>query len=428
MPSKKPQAQSLRLFCFDALLYNQRGAAEESPSDPLLEKLSMKPFSLMLLAAGVASIGLWFCLGSEPQATTAPGGDSALWATTADKAIAFLKSSQEPDGGWSSKANPGVTAIVLTGLLKTGRVTPEDPTAAKALKYIEALVNPEKGHIAGKDPKMQLQNYVTSVNVMALVEANRADKYKAIIGDAVKFLKKLQWDEEEGKELKDDFFGGAGYDGKSRPDLSNTQFFLDALHGAGVPKDDPALHKAMIFVSRCQNLKTEYNDRPWAGKIMDGSFIYTPASGGVTKVDDDATAEKGLPGYGSMTYAGIKSMIYCGVSKDDPRVKKAYEWIQKNYSLDKNPGMPDARAEWGLFYYYHTMAKCLDVLGVDFVVDAKGGKHNWRADLVAAIAKRQRPNGSFVNDTHWMEADPNLVTGYALMALSYSRPASTKTK
>src|SRR5262249_36635367 len=168
--------------------------------------------------------------------------------------------------------------------------------AVRALKYIESLVNVEKGHIAGKDPKVQLQNYVTSINVMALVEANRADKYKAIIGDAVKFLKKLQWDEDDGKDPKDDFFGGAGYDSKSRPDLSNTQFFLEALHAAGVPKDDPALQKALIFVSRCQNLKSEYNDRSWAGKIMDGSFIYTAAGGGVTKVDDAATAETGRPG------------------------------------------------------------------------------------------------------------------------------------
>ena len=75
------------------------------------------------------------------------------------------------------------------------------------------------------------------------------------------------------------------------------------------------------------------------------------APGGVTKVIDNATAETGLPGYGSMTYAGIKSLIYCGASKDDPRIKKAYEWIQKNYSVEKNPGMPEARHEWGLFYY-----------------------------------------------------------------------------
>src|SRR5262249_48589481 len=153
------------------------------------------------------------------------------------------------------------------------------------------------------------------------------EKYKAIVGDGVKFLKKLQWDEEEGKSEKDDFYGGAGYDSKSRPDLSNTQFFLDALNAAGVPKDDPAFKKALVFVSRCQNLKSEYNDQPWAGKINDGSFIYSAAGGGQTKTSDDPKNQE-LTGYGSMTYAGTKSMIYCGVGPDDPRYKAAYEWIR----------------------------------------------------------------------------------------------------
>jgi squalene-hopene/tetraprenyl-beta-curcumene cyclase len=236
-------------------------------------------------------------------------------------------------------------------------------------------------------------------------------------------LRKLQWDEEEGKDRNSDFFGGAGYDSKSRPDLSNTQFFLDALVAAGVPKDDPAFQKAAVFVSRCQNLKGEYNDQSWAGKINDGSFIYSPAAGGQTKVMDGALPNGGLPGYGSMTYAGIKSMIYCGVNKDDPRVKKAYEWIQKNYTVDRNPGMPEQRAHWGLYYYYHTMAKCLATLGIDEVVDVAGKRHNWRADLIEALARQQQPDGSWRNDRdHWMEGDPNLVTGYALMALSYCKP------
>ena len=258
---------------------------------------------------------------------------------------------------------------------------------------------------------------------MALVEAKQDAKYKAIIGDAVAFLKKLQWDEEEGKNEKDDFFGGAGYDSKSRPDLSNTQTFLDTMKAAGISADDPHMKKALVFVSRCQNLKGEHNDRPWASLINDGSFIYTPASGGVTKVVDKPLDNGALPGYGSMTYAGVKSMIYCGVGKDDPRIKKAYEWIQNNYSMDLNPGMPEARSQWGLFYYYNTMAKCLDALGIDYVVDSKGVKHDWRKDITEALAKRQRADGSFHNTAaNWMEADQNLVTGYALMALSYCKP------
>jgi squalene-hopene/tetraprenyl-beta-curcumene cyclase len=85
--------------------------------------------------------------------------------------------------------------------------------------------------------------------------------------------------------------------------------------------------------------------------------------------------------------------------------------------------MPEVREAWGLYYYYNTMAKTLDTLGVDYVVDSKGVKHDWRKDITEALAKRQRPDGSFQNSaTNWMEADQNLVTGYALMALSYCKP------
>jgi squalene-hopene/tetraprenyl-beta-curcumene cyclase len=351
------------------------------------------------------------------------GPEPKTWDAVAQKAAKFLQSTQDKNGGWSTDKTPGVTGIALTGLLKSGQATANDPVGQKALKFIESLVNPENKHIAGKDPKVQLQNYVTSINVMALVAAKQDDKYKAIIGDAVGFLKKLQWDEGDGKNPDSDFFGGAGYDSKSRPDLSNTQLFLDAMKAAGVGPDDPAIKKALVFVNRCQNIKGETNDRPWAKLIDDGSFIYTPATGGATKVVDKALPDGSLPGYGSMTYAGIKSMIYCGVGKDDPRIKKAYEWIKENYSLDKNVGMPEVRSQWGLYYYYATMAKCLDTMGVDYVIDNKGVKHDWRKDITEALAKRQHTDGSFANTAaNWMEADANLVTGYALMALSHCRP------
>src|SRR5439155_23090206 len=99
---------------------------------------------------------------------------------------------------------------------------------------------------------------------------------------AVEFLTQLKWAEGDKKDPSSDFYGGAGYDSKSRPDLSNTQIFHDALKDAGLPPDDPAFKKALIFVSRCQNLKSETNDQPWAKKIDDGSFNYTPATGGRT--------------------------------------------------------------------------------------------------------------------------------------------------
>lgn len=367
----------------------------------------------------VPAIALVAGLIAAPFATAADKPTAAEWQKVVDKATAFLKSSQEENGGWSTKRSIGVTGVVVTGLLQSGTAADAEPTA-KGLKFVESLVNPKAGHIAGDNPKDGLKNYVTSVNVLALTAAKN-DKYKPVIGDAVKFLKALQWDDAEGKKADDDFYGGAGYDSKSRPDLSNTQFFLDALKAGGVAADDDAFKKAAVFVSRCQNLKSEFNDRPWAGKINDGSFIYSAAGGGSTKTSDDPNAP--LAGYGSMTYAGVKSMIYCGIGKDDPRMKAAVAWLRKNYTVEANPGMPPQLAGRGLFYNYHTMSKTLDLLGEDEFVDDKGAKHDWRTDLFRAIEKRQKADGSFTNETdRWMEGDPNLVTGYVLMALSHCKP------
>jgi squalene-hopene/tetraprenyl-beta-curcumene cyclase len=109
-------------------------------------------------------------------------------------------------------------------------------------------------------------------------------------------------------------------------------------------------------------------------------------------------------------------MIFAGVKMDDPRAKAALKWIQKNYSLNLNPGM----GKQGLYYYYHTFAKTLTVMKVDTVEDAKGVKHDWRKELTLKLIKEQQPNGSWTNSAdRWYEGDPNLVTAYSLMALSY---------
>lgn len=118
-----------------------------------------------------------------------------------------------------------------------------------------------------------------------------------------------------------------------------------------------------------------------------------------------------------MTYAGLKSMIYAGVDKDDPRVKAAYEWITRHFTLDENPGMGAA----GQYYYYHTFAKALAAIGNETITDASGNEHQWCQELVAKLAELQNDDGSWLNSENerWFEADPNLVTGYALLALSY---------
>jgi squalene-hopene/tetraprenyl-beta-curcumene cyclase len=285
---------------------------------------------------------------------------------------------------------------------------------AKGLAYLESFVQTDGGvYKTGSNH----QNYETCVAILAFAEANRDGRYDKLLKGAEAFVKGIQWDAGEDQDEASFNYGGAGYGSKKRPDLSNTNFLLDALKATGNGPDDEAVKKALIFVPRCQNLESEHNASPFPALNPDGGFYYTVAAGGDSQAGKEANG--GLRSYASMTYAGLKSMIFAGVGPDDPRVKAAFEWIQQHYDLESNPGMGTS----GLFYYYHTFAKALDALGEPTIKDADGTEHDWRAELLAELASRQRDDGSWINEnSRWLEGDPNLVTGYALLSLAYCRP------
>ncbi len=361
---------------------------------------------IFIVFATAAVFGL-LVSSNSPAAETNPPDVAQMVA----KAINFLHTKgQDEDGSYSKFAGPGVTALVTTSILRNGR-SPDDPKVADSLKYLESFVQ-DSGGIHQKDSLYR--NYETSLSVLAFSAANKDGRYDQLLKRADAFLKGNQWDEGESIDSSDLAYGGAGYGKHGRPDLSNTNFLIEALKETGNDADSEAIQRALVFVSRCQNLETEHNTTPFSTKVRDGGFYYTPAAGGTSQAG--TTENGGLRSYGSMTYAGLKSLIYAGVGPDDPRVKSAYEWIQKNYKLDSNPGMGTS----GLYYYYHTFAKALTAIGDDQIVDAAGNKHDWRAELIAELAARQQENGSWVNDdSRWLEGDPNLATGYALLALAY---------
>jgi len=367
-----------------------------------------------LLKPGVAVVSLSLglvCVSLVSQSVMA-ADEARTYEQVVTRAIDYLRSKgQAADGSYSAQAGPGVTALVVTAVLRHGR-SPDDPAVAKSLKYLEAKVAADGGLNEGS----KYRNYETCLAVLAFREANKDHRYDKLLKGADAFIKKDQWDDGEGKSKSDPEFGGSGYGSKGRPDLSNTSFLIDALKATGNGADSEALQRALIFVSRCQNLETEHNTTPFAVKNPDGGFYYTPAAGGDSMAGK--TENGGLRSYASMTYAGLKSMIYAGVGPQDPRVKAAVTWLGKNYDLRSNPGMGDA----GLYYYYQTFAKALDALGQETFTDEKGVKHDWRAELREELAKRQRSDGAWINDNaRWLEGDANLVTAYALLALSYAR-------
>jgi len=347
-----------------------------------------------------------------------------------ERGLEYLKSQQSDDGAWMkdvriaptnqpdkpSPVSVAVTALAAKAIIQANPEARNTQCFQKILAYIRRAQNEDGSYEGGA-----LTNYVTATVVMALSSADRQE-FVDEIEPALTWLKRNQWDQSEGLKPTQDWFGGAGYGGRGRPDMSNTQMMLDAFYDAGMSPDEPAMQKALAFVSRAQNLK-QTNNTEWVGN--DGGFIYTPANGGESMASEAAGEgrygehipegqPRSLRSYGSMTYAGFKSMLYAGLSPDDVRVRAAFEWLRNNWTFEENPGL----GQQGLYYYYHTLARALFVAQQETITDAEGNEHNWREELIDAIVKRQREDGSWKNKAdRWLEGRPVMATVYSVLAL-----------
>ncbi|WDE96859.1 prenyltransferase/squalene oxidase repeat-containing protein [Lentisphaera profundi] len=327
----------------------------------------------------------------------------------------FLLSQQNENGSWGLYGGvPAYTALSLTTLAMSPSRDQYSAQMDKAAKYLNQFINPD-GSIHDRS-EHAYPNYTTSVTLMALFIVDR-QKYADVIRKGRRFLVKSQFGPESGVEA-----GGIGYgSNKTKSDLSNTQYALEALYVTesvdqdGVSPEDvkatrEAWAKALEFVERCQSSKEndEKLDIEWKERNY-GGFRYSPDR---SKADEADKAP-----YGGMTYAGIKSMIYAKLDKDDPRIKAALEWVKRNYTLDENPGLKLQ----GHFYYIHTFAKALHAAQIEEVDGENGVKHHWRRDVCRKLLSMQAEEGSWVNtENRWQENNRQLVTAYALMSMYYA--------
>ena len=381
-------------------------------------------------AAALVAVTLLVCPRATVAQTGGPPQQRQQPATEAraviDKALAYLKSQQQADGSWqrSPREPVAITALVLRAFASDEKFGADADFVRRGYARLLAEQQPDGGIY-----KDMLANYNTAIAVSALA-ASPDPAHKAAMGKAVAYLKGAQFSDAvagpngEKVDVNHPYHGGWGYGGgrgPSRPDLSNTNVVLEALSDAGLKPDDPAYQRAMKFVQRLQN-NSETNPAPWAGD--DGGFVYGIDEKGegnsAAGEYDGPDGRKRVRSYGSMTYGGLKSMIYAGLTKDDPRVKAAWDWIRKNWTLDENPGMragDPKDAEAGVFYYYQTFGKALGAYDEPVVTDAAGNRHDWRLELIRELKAPQRPDGSFVGIGKWMEDNPVLSTTFAVLSL-----------
>jgi squalene-hopene/tetraprenyl-beta-curcumene cyclase len=334
---------------------------------------------------------------------------------------AWLKTQQDPEGFWSDAQLPAFTALALNAAVRDPNVDLKAPLPDHLEKGFTWLLAQQKedGGIYNRG----LSVYNTATAVTALMAADRKDFEPAVV-KARRHLINNQWDIGIKGETDNPNDGGIGYGSdNTHTDLSNTYLAIEAIALSrkvvedGNFGDQPELDwdAAIKFLSRCQNLE-ETNDQDWASNDPNnkGGFAYSPFE---SKAGEEETQEgrTALRSYGSMSYAGLLSMIYAKLSPDDPRVTAVKEWLGRNYTLDENPGM----GPQGLFYYYQTMAKGLSAANINLLPLENGKQADWRNDLGVKLLSSQREDGSWLNENgRWMESNPVLVTAFTVLALA----------
>lgn len=325
----------------------------------------------------------------------------------------YLLNNQSPDGFWSDRQMPALTALPVWALSGCSELQNEElrskrcAAVKKGVEYVLSTQREDGGFYVPKPGRggSGLGNYNTSVCLSALFDSGIAPKAAMLKAREYIACSQLTGD--------DTMAGGFGYDRISRrryADLSNTSYALSAMAKTASleefrttgKKTDVDWDKALAFVDRLMKKEgpdaggAAYNER-------------TPQAGSET----NRAGKVHLRAYGSMTYAAVLSMCSAKLDRGDPRVRQSLEYLRKYWSVEENPGMGNQ----GLYYFYDIMARALSAAQVDEV-----GGHRWREELSARIISLQKPDGSWSNDNNrFWESDPVLCTSFAMLVLELCR-------
>ena len=329
----------------------------------------------------------------------------------ADRGNQWLLSKQQPNGAWSNTEFPALTGLAVWALAQGGHR--DSKAVNQGVAFILSCVHPD-GSI-WRQPSEQrkgggLANYNTAICMVALHATNDENVRDTVVA-ARKYLASNQHME------SDEFRGGFGYDadtGRPYADLSNSYVSYEAMRlteeiedlrkSAGDEANDLDWNAALAFVESLQN--------------YDGGFIYKPGHS-MAGTETNSQGEVTFRSYGSMTYAGLLSLIYADVDRDDTRIRSAFDWAVNHWTLDENPG----KGQEGLYYFYNVLSKALAAYGESILEKSDGTRFDWRKEMLKTLLNKQKIDsdsggGYWQNDAgRWWEADPVLATSYSLIAL-----------
>jgi squalene-hopene/tetraprenyl-beta-curcumene cyclase len=337
------------------------------------------------------------------------------------RALDWLAANQKEDGSWSNGAFPALTALPASAFL-AARPPLKKQVIDKALAYIAGCAH-EDGSIYMQVEGRKgggLSNYNTAICMTVLHESNRPE-FTPLVQKARQFVA-------QGQHMGDDNYkGGFGYDRvteRAYTDLLNTYYSVEAMRRTQSVEDQRPRNEKRVDIDWAATIKyvESLQNQDESGAENAGGFIYNPTdpkAGTVTNRENVVYFRS----YGSITYAGLLSLIYAQIPRNDPRVLSALDWTARHWSLEENPGMGPE----GLFFFYSVLTKALSAAERDFIPLQDGTQLDWRSALAAKLVALQKIDpatgrGYWVNESgRYWENDPVLVTSYALAALQMLR-------
>lgn len=379
-----------------------------------------------------------------PPAAPPPAPPPATRADTA-AAVDYLLKHQSLDGAWRSdvyaafKDGTALTPLALTALQDAADAGLRGPDTAaareKALAFLDTFVTPA-GEVREPDGGFDYPVYTAALALKALRHADGAGR-PAAKAAWTNYLLARQLTHELGWEPFDPHYGGWGYcrvipkkpepNGFAPPltesNLSATLFALEALTAAGALTEARA-EAAFHFLRRCQNSFPPPPGPPGAPyDAGDGGFFFVHAD----PVRNKAGLLAGFTpprfgSYGSATADGLRALLLCRRGRHDDevgqRAKLAAGWLRTGFQAEKHPGWyaPPMESNRNAVYFYYAASVAKAFRAADLGLPA------GRSELAAALARRQRPDGSWANAIELVrENDPLVATSQALSALAALR-------
>ncbi len=299
----------------------------------------------------------------------------------------YLKTQQNKTrGNWPEHPGQpgGLTALCALALLTAGEPV-DSPEMQATLTYLRSIGEPNR-------------TYATALQTMVFCAAE-PERDRFLISRNARWL--------ESTQIKDGPAAGMwGYaTGEGHGDSSNTQFALLGLYEAeraGVDIDPQVWQRSLAYYQR-----TQRDDGTWA------YFEQEPP----------------LPSSGSMTCAGVGSLLICadrlglreasveggrvaccGNQIRDDQIEKSLEWLGR-HGVTSNPG----QEAWHLYYLY----------GIERVGRLSGrrflGRLDWyRTGAAFLVARQDTLNGQW-RGSGIMESNPVLATAFSLLFLAKGR-------